>query len=57
MSKRGLYDNIHAKKKRQKKQKAEGRKVERMRSPGDPGAPTAGAFRAASRTAKGATYE
>jgi len=45
----GLYANMHKKKKRQK---AEGRKVERTRSPGDPGAPTAGAFRAAAKTAK-----
>lgn len=48
----GLYDNIHAKNKRIKKQKASGGRVERMRSPGSPGAPTAAAFRAASKTAK-----
>lgn len=52
MSKKGLYDRIHDKRKRRKRQKAEGRTVERMRSPGDPGAPTAAAFRQAARTAK-----
>lgn len=48
----GLYDNIHAKKKRIKKQKAAGGKVERMRSPGSSGAPTAAAFKASAKTAK-----
>jgi len=48
----GLYENIHKKNARIKKQKAAGGRVERMRSPGSPGAPTAAAFKAASKTAK-----
>jgi len=48
----GLYENMHKKKARIKKQKAAGGRVERMRSPGSPGAPTDAAFRAAARTAK-----
>jgi len=47
MAKRGLYANIHAKRKRI----AEG-SGEKMRSPGDAGAPTAEAFKAAAKTAK-----
>ena len=43
----GLYDNIHAKRKRTK----EGSK-EKMRKAGDKGAPTAKAFKAAAKTAK-----
>tara|TARA_R100000329_G_C7536278_1_gene189274 strand:- start:370 stop:576 length:207 start_codon:yes stop_codon:yes gene_type:complete len=45
--KRGLYDNIHAKRRRIKAGSGE-----RMRSPGDPGAPTAKAFRDSEKTAK-----
>lgn len=47
MAKRGLYANIHAKRKRIKA----GSK-ERMRKPGTKGAPTAAAFKAAKKTAK-----
>lgn len=47
MAKRGLYANIHAKRKRIKA----GSK-EKMRKPGAKGAPTAAAFRAAKKTAK-----
>lgn len=46
-SKKGLYDNIHAKRKRIKA----GSK-EKMRKPGDKGAPTAKAFKKAAKTAK-----
>ena len=44
---RGLYANIHAKRKRIKA----GSK-EKMRKPGSNGAPTAAAFRASAKTAK-----
>jgi len=44
---RGLYANIHAKRKRIKRGSNE-----RMRSPGSQGAPTAQAFAKAKRTAK-----
>jgi hypothetical protein len=44
---KGLYANIHAKRKRIKA----GSK-ERMRKPGSKGAPTAKAFKAAAKTAK-----
>lgn len=48
MAKRpGLYANIHAKRKR-----IAGGSGERMRSPGDAGAPTAKAFRESAKTAK-----
>tara|TARA_R100000278_G_scaffold72720_1_gene57082 strand:- start:9355 stop:9504 length:150 start_codon:yes stop_codon:yes gene_type:complete len=47
MAKRGLYANIHAKRKRIKA----GSK-EKMRKPGSKGAPTAKAFRRSKRTAK-----
>jgi len=47
MSKRGLYANIHAKRKRIKA----GSK-ERMRKPGTKGAPTSKAFKRSKRTAK-----
>lgn len=43
---KGLYANIHAKRKRI----AEG-SGERMRKPGEPGAPTAKAFRESEKTA------
>lgn len=48
MGKPGLYANIHAKRKRIK-----GGSEERMRKPGSKGAPTAAAFKAAAKTAKG----
>ena len=48
MAKRpGLYANIHAKRKR-----IAGGSGERMRKPGDAGAPTAKAFRESAKTAK-----
>ena len=47
MAKRGLYSNIHAKRKRI----AEG-SGEKMRKAGSKGAPTAKAFRQAAKTAK-----
>lgn len=47
MASKGLYANIHAKRKRIKA----GSK-ERMRKPGSKGAPTAKAFKAAAKTAK-----
>jgi hypothetical protein len=50
----GLYENIHKKRKRIKRQKAEGRTPERMRKVGSKGAPTAKAFR---QSAKTATFE
>ena len=46
-AKKGLYANIHAKRKRIKA----GSK-EKMRKPGTKGAPTAKAFKAAAKTAK-----
>jgi hypothetical protein len=46
-SKRGLYDNIHAKRKRIKAGSGE-----KMRKPGEKGAPTATAFKKAAKTAK-----
>jgi len=48
----GLYSNIHAKRARIKKQKAAGRKVEKMRKPGTKGAPTSKAFKQSKKTAK-----
>jgi hypothetical protein len=48
----GLYANIHTKRERIERQKAEGKKPERMRKPGAKGAPTAAAFKAAAKTAK-----
>lgn len=47
MAKKGLYANIHAKRKRI----AEG-SGEKMRSPGDPGAPSAKDFADSAKTAK-----
>jgi hypothetical protein len=47
MAKRGLYSNIHAKRKRIK-----GGSGERMRKPGAKGAPTAKAFKQSAKTAK-----
>ena len=48
----GLYANIHAKRERIEKQKAEGKTPERMRKPGMKGAPSNAAFKAAAKTAK-----
>ena len=45
--KKGLYDNIHAKRKRIKAGSGE-----KMRKPGTKGAPTAKAFRQSAKTAK-----
>jgi len=50
--KAGLYANIHAKQERIKREKAEGRPVEKMRKPGTKGAPTAAAFKQSAKTAK-----
>jgi hypothetical protein len=50
--KAGLYANIHAKQERIKREKAEGKPVERMRTPGTKGAPTAKAFQQSAKTAK-----
>jgi hypothetical protein len=47
MPKRGLYANIHAKRLRIKQGSEE-----KMRSPGDKGAPTAANFKRAAKTAK-----
>jgi len=58
---KGLYANIHAKRKRIKRQKAEGKTPERMRKPGSKGAPTTKAFKKSAKTAKkrtkGARFE
>jgi hypothetical protein len=48
----GLYDNIHKKQERIKREKAEGKPVEKMRKPGSKGAPTAKAFTQSKKTAK-----
>ena len=47
MPKKGLYSNIHAKRKRIKAGSGE-----KMRKAGSKGAPTASAFKAAAKTAK-----
>jgi len=47
MTKRGLYSNIQAKRKR-----IAAGSGEKMRKPGTKGAPTAAAFKAAAKTAK-----
>ena len=52
MAKRGLYSNIHAKRKRIKAQKEAGKKPERMRAKGAKGAPTEKAFKDSKKTAK-----
>jgi hypothetical protein len=46
--KKGLYANIHA-----KRERIAAGSGEKMRKPGTTGAPTAKAFRAAAKTAKG----
>ena len=52
MTSKGLYANIHAKQERIEREKAAGKKPERMRSPGAKGAPTAEAFKQSAKTAK-----
>lgn len=52
MAKRGLYSNIHAKKKRIEAQKKRGETPEKMRKVGSKGAPTSKAFKQAAKTAK-----
>ena len=47
MARRGLYANIHAKRKR-----IAARSKEKMRKPGTKGAPTAKAFKRSAKTAK-----
>jgi hypothetical protein len=47
MAKRGLYSNIHAKRKR-----IAAGSGEKMRKPGSKGAPTAAAFKKAAKTTK-----
>ena len=49
---KGLYANIHAKRERIEKQKAAGKTPEKMRKPGEKGAPTAKAFKESAKTAK-----
>jgi hypothetical protein len=48
----GLYANIHKKQERIKREKAEGKPVEKMRKPSSKGAPTAKAFANSAKTAK-----
>jgi len=48
----GLYANIHKKQERIKREKAEGKPVERMRKVGSKGSPTAKAFTESKKTAK-----
>jgi len=48
----GLYANIHRKQERIKREKAEGKPVEKMRKVGSKGAPTAQAFKQSANTAK-----
>ena len=50
--KSGLYANIQAKQERIKREKAKGKPVEKMRKPGEKGAPTAKAFKESAKTAK-----
>jgi len=50
--KTGLYENIHRKQERIKREKVEGKTVERMRKPGSKGAPTAKAFKESAKKAK-----
>ena len=52
MAKVGLYENIHRKQERIKREKAEGKPVERMRKPGSKGAPSAEDFKESAKTAK-----
>ena len=48
--KKGLYANIHAKRERIKRQKAAGKKPEKMRKKGAKGAPSNKAFKPVSYT-------
>ena len=50
--KSGLYANVHKKQERIKREKSEGKTVEKMRKPGSKGAPTAQAFKNSAKTAK-----
>ena len=50
--KHGPYANIHAKRKRIKRQKAAGKTPEKMRKVGSKGAPTSKAFKQSAKTAK-----
>ena len=52
MAKVGLYENIHRKQERIKREKAEGKPVEHMRKPGSKGAPSAEDFKQSAKTAK-----
>jgi hypothetical protein len=52
VAKVGLYENIHRKQERIKREKAEGKPVERMRKPGSKGAPSAEDFKESAKTAK-----
>ena len=52
MAKVGLYENIHRKQERIKREKAEGKPIEHMRKPGSKGAPTAEDFKQSAKTAK-----
>jgi len=52
VAKVGLYENIHRKQDRIKREKAEGKPVERMRKPGSKGAPSAKDFKESAKTAK-----
>jgi hypothetical protein len=51
-TKPGLYANIHAKQERIKREKAEGKPVEKMRKAGAKGAPTKQDFIQSAKTAK-----
>ena len=51
-TKPGLYANIHAKQERIKREKAEGKPVEKMRKVRTKGAPTKQAFIDSAKTAK-----
>ena len=51
-TKPGLYASIHAKQERIAREKATGKPVERMRTPGSKGAPTAKDFANSAKTAK-----
>jgi hypothetical protein len=52
VAKVGLYENIHRKQERIKREKAEGKPVEHMRKPGSKGAPTPEDFKQSAKTAK-----
>jgi len=52
VAKVGLYENIHRKQERIKREKSEGKSVERMRKPGSKGAPSAEDFKQSAKTAK-----